>query len=331
MKWKKDCNTFKEVLDGLKEGSIRSGLGPRRRWVAKYIYHFTDLNNAVPILNDGVIYSREAAEANSLMVTDNASKGVMGQTNSDWKSFVRFYFRPKTPTQYRNEGVRSEESLTYDAHCPVPVFFLFNSEKMLCREDSLFSYGSLATDTDDVYHTAEKYKEMPFRHIYHEGAYDPDAESYIKFHRHAELIVPNQCSLADLELIVCRSAAEKETLLNLVDFKVKNQLKNKFKIDSRNKLFFGSWTYIENVNLSKEQVIFTIHKRPNDRFKTYAELTEVETNKIYTLERESHEVGSTLKINLKRIKNPENYIVKLFLDDNLVYKGHYVDDNWLPF
>ncbi|MFC6290159.1 DarT ssDNA thymidine ADP-ribosyltransferase family protein [Levilactobacillus angrenensis] len=76
----------------------------------RFAYHFTDILNAVNILKEEHIYSRNYAIQNGLMRNDNASNQVISQTSSDVGNYVRLYFRPKTPTQFYNEGFQVKSS-----------------------------------------------------------------------------------------------------------------------------------------------------------------------------------------------------------------------------
>jgi hypothetical protein len=117
-----------------------------RAWWPDYLFHFTDIRNAVSILREGALLSRQEATERGVMVTDNASQEIISQTDDKWQDHVRLYFRPRTPTQYRNEGFRPSDQRELGAHCPVPVYFLFDSFQVLSREDSLFSGGNLASE-----------------------------------------------------------------------------------------------------------------------------------------------------------------------------------------
>ena len=102
-------------------------------WWPKYAYHYTDVTNAVSILSSGKLYSRVKAGAKGVMENDNASRQVIDMTETRATSYVRFYFRPLTPTQYHNEGYKHRQ-IRYDgdinANVPVPVFLLFDLEKL---------------------------------------------------------------------------------------------------------------------------------------------------------------------------------------------------------
>ena len=101
-------------------------------WWPRYAYHYTDVSNAVNILSTGYLYSRIKTQEANLMANDNASIQVINMTESATTSYVRFYFRPLTPTQYYNEGFK-HSCIRYDdenANVPVPVFLLFDLEKV---------------------------------------------------------------------------------------------------------------------------------------------------------------------------------------------------------
>jgi hypothetical protein len=122
-------------------------LGSSRAWWPSYIYHFTDLTNAVEILKSGAIYSRQQAHNLGVMHNDNASANVINNTNVDHTRFARLYFRPRTPTQFRNEGIRGRQPVDErweGSHCPVPIFFCFDAVEILLRDDVFFSNGNMA-------------------------------------------------------------------------------------------------------------------------------------------------------------------------------------------
>ena len=100
----------------------QSWLTESQRWWPDHLFHFTDILNAVKILNDGVMFSRLQLEKNKELITDIASKKVIESTDLKWKNYVRLYFRPRTPTQYTNEGFRPKDQRKLESHCPVPIF-----------------------------------------------------------------------------------------------------------------------------------------------------------------------------------------------------------------
>lgn len=334
MKLKSDAKGFIETIDMLVDGRIKTNLPIRKqRLIPKFVYHFTDMENAKNILKLGHVYSRKKAIELGIMTVDNACGDVIDYTKDVWKTYARFYFRPKTPTQYVNEGIRSKENINLNAHCPVPIFFLFDSKEMLTRDDSLFSFGNLAVKNEAFYKSSD-FKRMPFEYIYHEGSYDNFNQGFIKVNRHAELIIPDECSLRSLKAIVCRSAGEKETFLNLLDNKTRNKYKGKVFIDNRNDFYNGLWTYVEKANLTKETVILSINKGTYNRnpiFKAHLIIRELSTNINYTWADESYEPKQSHQFSLENLKDPTSYEVKFYLDEHLAYFGIYEDEDFLPF
>ncbi len=71
-------------------------------WWPTYVYHFTDVHNAVNILKSGYLYCRTEAQRLGLMDVDNASPDIIQRTRREYERFTRLYFRPNTPTQFRN-------------------------------------------------------------------------------------------------------------------------------------------------------------------------------------------------------------------------------------
>ena len=114
----------------------------RRVW-PQYAFHYTDLRNAVKIFETKSLLSRQQLENMGALPVSSGSSEVLAWTEGWIKDCVRFYFRPKTPTQYHTEGVKSQAALAVsrfpDAHCPVPVFLLFDLADLLCMQETKFS------------------------------------------------------------------------------------------------------------------------------------------------------------------------------------------------
>lgn len=85
--------------------------GTERRWWPRFAFHYTDIRNAVSILQDGQLYSRIQAKQRGKMAVSNGSSEGLAGTDVNVLDCVRFYFRPKTPTQFWAEGVHSQSSL----------------------------------------------------------------------------------------------------------------------------------------------------------------------------------------------------------------------------
>ncbi|HED03843.1 MAG TPA: DUF4433 domain-containing protein, partial [Candidatus Fraserbacteria bacterium] len=151
-----------------------------RRWWPRFVFHYTDVRNAAKILQEGCLHCRNYLEEAHQPTVDSGSPRVLAGTATSAKHYVRLYFRPKTPTQYHIEGIRTIDQITpLHAHCPVPVFFLFDSNAILTRADCQFSDGNLASPRAQRLSTAAELENLPWARIYHTGPFDPHQDSDI--------------------------------------------------------------------------------------------------------------------------------------------------------
>jgi hypothetical protein len=214
---KTDEKAFIDYIDSLKN---ERWLDKSRSWWPRFIFHFTNIDNAIQILECGHLKCRSELEKSGGMATDNASETIIQQTSDRWKDYVRMYFRPRTPTQHNNEGYRPEGQRELSSHCPVPVYFLFDSKQLLTRKNVYFSKGSLASGTTtEIYSDSTSFKEIPFKYVYHDSRFDPYDRDDIIYHRQAEVVVPDQLDFDNLKGIFCRSEAEYQTLLELAFYR----------------------------------------------------------------------------------------------------------------
>ena len=129
------------------------------------------------------------------MQCDNASQEVINNTPNIYKGYVRLYFRPRTPTQYHNEGFRPLNVRGLNAHCPVPIMFLFRSEPILIKRNTLFSDGNIASPNAVIDGELDFFLGLNFKDIYHDstlyGVYDP-RKSQIIYHRQSEVLIKDE-------------------------------------------------------------------------------------------------------------------------------------------
>ncbi|QSO52785.1 DUF4433 domain-containing protein [Alicyclobacillus curvatus] len=305
---------------------VGASLGPNQWW-ARYLFHFTDVKNAAQILSSGSLLSRNAAIDEGTMLNDNASPEVIAQTADRWKDYVRFYFRPKTPTQYRNEGFLPPEQRYLHAHCPVPVFFLFDAVSLLSLPESEFSDMTLASPYAMTFTDAEDFTRLQFDYVYHEGRYDKNGPNIANY-RQAEVVIPTECSLEHLKRIVCRSAAEKQTLLELLDTATFFEWIDRIAVDNR--LYYANGTYVERANLSQDTISFTFHTGQNPVFDVSLEIVDPAGNSYGRLVKQQYRLGPTWRVNLTRLQNLGSYQAELRLDGDLAFKGEYLNEE-MPF
>jgi hypothetical protein len=180
---------------------------------------------------------------------------------------VRLYFGPRTPTQYRNEGIRPSQELTSEgAHCPVPVFLLFDSQELLTQKGVFFTNGNFAYHGQDQFEmgdSADFLSGLPFEAIYHRGIIhgDQDERSLITFHRHAEVLVQDELGLDSLKWIVCRTGPERDTLLSLLKKDAKSW-ESVIRLEGVSENFFERrGTYVEKVVFSQSRLTFTLRPK----------------------------------------------------------------------
>ena len=217
-------------------------------WWPNYAFHYTDVQNAVSILDSGFLYSRLDASALRLMQNENASSQVISMTNADTESKVRFYFRPMTPTQYYNEGFK-HRMLRYDgdenANIPLPVFFLFDLAEILSIPGVEFSEKSMAGRGAERFSGPDAFSKMNF-----DAIYSNDFENYAEKlpYRHAEILHPKRLEISSpLRHILCRNQFERMTLLNLLkekNYKSFLTYKNIVKVPDRD-VFYNNGLFID--------------------------------------------------------------------------------------
>lgn len=304
-------------------------------WWPKFVYHFTDISNAVQIINDGMLFAR--GNLLNHMYNDNASSEIINITNTDIKNYVRFYFRPKTPTQYHNEGYKPVDCRNQkykDADIPVPIFFVFEACEMLSLPYALYSEKSLASPQSELINDIESFKKFDFYKIYSGGPYQ---KKDIKLYRHAELVVPNQCDLKYLKQIWCRSQAEYQTFCYMLKKAGKlKEFKNIIGVKSNDDLFYKRSLFVSRVTLTKADIVIFIDN--TNIFNSVETVMKVVINiggKQYLVKHIVRE--PSLKITLEGndvvndlTNNNHSYVIDIFLDTILVYSNEYID-NELPY
>ncbi|MDE2637523.1 MAG: DarT ssDNA thymidine ADP-ribosyltransferase family protein [Chloroflexota bacterium] len=322
---KQGCSAMLDILKAAKQNHrIKSD----NKWWIDFLFHFTSIRNVKQILEDSVLYSRTHALANGITFEDSASQRMVHRTNR-YSSFARLYFRPRTPTTYHMEGFKpcNDSRPFSDAHCPVPVYLLFDIGEIVCCDGSLFSDGHVASPNTGIYSSSKEFTELPFVTIYNDAF--PSNKDYKRI-RQAEVLVPTSLSLSHLRYIYCRSEAEYDTLRNLCSEDVWNQWKSSVRIDDSQHLFNGERLFVKGVKLDQDQiavkfnlpcnaedngafrvriVIYVDSKAPTDSYEnSYPDIASEFGNK-------------RLIFTFKQAK--PHYIAIIILNDALAYLGIY--------
>jgi len=231
-----------------------TGRLPQYKWWPRYVYHFTDVTNAASIVKTGSILSRNACTRAGMLQNENANMEIIGRTPTASQDFVRLYFRPLTPTQYANEGIRPAHQ-RQNAHCPVPVFFAFDAANVLSQDSTYYSDGNMGSGRVTYDNSEEFFGRIPFDLVFHDGRFSQQERDEIVFRRNAEILVPAQLPLSSaLSFIVCRSSAERQTLLALLPQAIRPLWESKVRIAAGGGFFFRRWSYVEEVVVSGEVI-----------------------------------------------------------------------------
>jgi len=295
-------------------------LGPLRWW-PRYVYHFTDVRNAASIIQSEHLYSRAEAERQGLMKVDNASPEIIQQTRTEHLRYVRLYFRPRTPTQYRNEGIRPiNQRKLGGAHCPIPVYFCFDARTVLALDETEFSDGNMGSARASHSDERDFFLSIPFHLVFHNRWFTPEERNEIVFRRNAEVLVPDRLPLAPaLKFIVCRSAAERQTLLHLLPADLCRRWAARIRLGEQG-LFERKWTYVEEVVTVDDKVIFRFN--PNTQtpgpFQVSFSYREADKGPERRWEDKQAALNNRLRI---RVPGAVRGTVTLHMDDALAFAG----------
>ncbi len=328
---KPDASQIEEFLKDLAtEDWVRR---TERNWWPQFVFHYTDIRNAVNILRSGYLYSRYHSEKTKQLVVSSGSPAVLAGTDAEFKDCVRLYFRPKTPTQFYAEGIQSQITLSKskfpDAHCPVPVFLLFSASAILARSDCRFSDGCLGTRTRKaLLSTADELKNLPWQQIYHTGwTYSRD----IIFHRQAEITIPRELDLDALCFIYCRSEAERETLFHLLTPDLLTQYHSKIIATTRYIPFYRQHTFVERARLFSNGADF--HFSPETQspgpFSLQVDFNVGGQQFSHTADHFLLEGQYVYRVTLPI--SVSTYTVRLLLDAHPAYANTYQQEDDIPF
>lgn len=331
---KHDADRIRAVLDNLANADwVKRS---ERRWWPRLLFHYTDIHNAVRILSSGFLSSRQYLEDEGLLAVSSGSNEVLAATHPDIKNYVRLYFRPKTPTQYYAEGVKSSHTLSNsrfpDAHCPIPIFFLFDSAEILSRDDCKFSDRGLASSNYQILSTAQDLADLDWRKIYHTGSIDfsrPE-ESDIIARRMAEVIIPGHMDLTSLKWIYCRSEAEKDTLLHLLPDTLRPLYERRIFATTRSDLYFRQHTFLESARLDGEAAYlsFSPDTQSSGPFRLQIRIRANDEIRQHT---EDGFVFQRGEFRWKIRTGFDDYEFELLLDGNLVFRNRYFEVDDIPF
>ncbi len=293
---------------------------PSRRWWPKYLFHFTDLKNAVKIISSDKFLSRAVLQSTQSLPIDIADPNVIQNTANSILQNVRLYFRPLTNMQWNIEGFAPGKT---NKHCPVPIVFLLDSKSILTKTGVRFSDGNLGSTNANIGSDYNFLSALPFEKIYHDsslwGLAQADANK-IKYHRHAEVIVPNELSTNYVKNIWCRTPAEHQTLLKLLPNDSVRKWGKKIGVGPQYQLFHRVWNFVEEASLDQEHTTLKFHRHGNPTnhgpFNLKISFTAVNDPfaPLFTWEQTNYMLPEFLKIPIFNIPFKDAYRIELTLD-----------------
>jgi ssDNA thymidine ADP-ribosyltransferase, DarT len=304
----------------LKKSAVRAY---RSKW-PKYLFRHEKLENAVKILLDGQLLSRNDA---GNQIHDDIAPPTLISRSTYSHQFSRLYFRPKNPTQYHVEGIRQKTDtfLTNEptVHAPVLIMLVFRASSVLALEDTFFSNGNMqATNQVQYGDTEEFFQKIPFYEVFHDGALDPSERKRMTFSKCAEVLAKSPLNLAShLAFVLCRSEAERKTLLHCVP-KLDERIKQKIRTTSELGVFFNDFTYVKEVDVSSEGLSFLLNPRKDNKDVVFSiEILNIESKSIIFVAKDETISPSSKKwIELKLVEG--TYQITIDLDGHLAYRAN---------
>lgn len=192
----------------------------RSEWKGS-IYHFSHIDNAVEIIKNRKIQSRNIAN-----IIGDAAGNVVHRRN-DAHEYARFYFRPQTPTQFYNEFLgKNQHDKFFDKarnlgfpKCPVPIFFKFSLKEVLYKYEKkcCVSNGNMQKNSTQFKLVEQMLDKFNFQYLYSDIG--DGLENYMTYSQQ-EFLVKDELSFKKDELndfeIVCPSLADRALLINLL-------------------------------------------------------------------------------------------------------------------
>lgn len=311
-----------EIREFLRSLASELQLDPHRRRWPQSVFHFTDIRNAASVLRGGALLSRLQCQRRKIEFCDAANKGIIRGTEYAHK-FVRLYFGPRTPTQWGMEGIRPLAARREGAHCPVPIFFIFDSAELLGRQGVRFTDGSMArrgqyNEGGDAAFLAR----LPFDAIYHRAPLPRDraARDEIIFRRHAEVLVERELELDALTDIVCRTGPERDTLLRLLD-DAADRWRERIRLEHPGEgLFERTWTYVRAAWLMGAFVRIQVVPR-RGRFDVHATAFDADTGETLKDGGKVYEDRLPEYLDAYLLRKTERVHFRLLIEGELAYEG----------
>ena len=320
-----------EVVDAHVEHwrkQLAKGNRPYRQHWPQRLFRHEPLENAVKILQSGVLLSRDSAAAD--IARDIAPTEIIGR-RVDAHRFARLYFRPKSPTQFRIEGIKKPNELYQGRHAPILIIMVFRASDILTRQGVEFSDGNMQSNQTVTGQTDAEFQTIPFDQVYHEGSFDPQSALGVDILRRrcAEVLVPDALLLPDtLQGVLCRSPAERATLLHFLG-DAADLWNGRIRVFTEPGLFESRYAYMNTVDVGPEGVRFTISpRRDGASVTTTLRVWDEQGNEVVRFG--PSELNPAQRWITRKQLGPGGYMTRFELEGCLAYEARSVIDD-LPF
>lgn len=208
---------------------------------------------------------------------------------------------------------------------------VFRSADILTQPGVAFSDGNMQSPGTNTGDTDAAFQAIPFNQVYHEGAYDTSSElgNDIRRRRCAEVLVSSPLELpGNLQGVLCRSPAERATLLHLLGDSA-DRWADKIRVFAQPGLFENRWAYMNTVDGGPNGIAFTIHPRQDGQPVTTA-LRIWDGNGNQILGFTPRELDPAQRWITRESLRPGTYLVRFELEGCLAYEAPFMVDE-LPF
>ncbi len=299
----------------------------RRHWPSRLFRH-EPLENAVNILQSGVLLSRR--EAAGEIERDIAPADIIA-SRAAARDSVRLYFRPKSPTQYQIEGIRKPTDLYHGRQAPVLIIMVFRAEDILTQPGVEFSDGNMQSYGTVTGSTDAEFEAIPFDLVYHDGVFGRHTAqgAEIVRRRCAEVPLPSPLDLpGNLQAVLCRSPAERATLLHRLGNSA-DHWSGRIRVFAAPGLFESRYTYLNSVDGKPDGIAFTLNPR-HDGATVTTTMWVWDDNGRQRMHFGPKELDPAKRWKSRETLEPGTYLARFELEGCLAYEAPFMIDE-LPF
>jgi hypothetical protein len=154
----------------------------------------------------------------------------------------------------------------------------------------------------------------------------------IKFHRHAEVVVPDELDLNALRFVWLRTEAEQKTLLSLLPPAAAKKYGAMIRQGKKPNLHFYNWSFVEGSTLEQNRIslVFNASTQTPGPFEAYLEVVNRATGGKYKWENPHFQAKESLIVGVPQIKKAAAYDVRFTLDGAVAYADRFTPKT-IPF